>query len=79
MSLHLGSTIHATLVYVGIKDGQSPPITYKNQEPDFFFIRLIIYLQLGYDKLQLKGVQIMHTHTHTHICHYKIPNGPFEI
>jgi hypothetical protein len=42
---------------------------------NYFFIRLIIYLQLGYDKLQLKGVQIMHTHIH----HYKIPNGPFEM
>jgi len=32
----------------------------------FLFIRLIIYLQVGYDKLQLKGMQIIHTHTHTY-------------
>jgi hypothetical protein len=55
--------------------GKSPPLRTRIENQFLKFITLIIYLQLGYDKLRLKGMQIMHTHTH----HYKIPNGPFEI
>jgi hypothetical protein len=67
MSLHLGSTIHATLVYVGIKDGQSPPLRTRIENRIFFIYKINnLFASRLWQVTTQRRANNAHTHTHTY-------------